>query len=589
MPFIQLIALVLIGYLPFRLGAARWLGPYDGLERVACSYAGGVILMFVAGMSAFTTGLPRLPLHALLLSALLLTGLLARAGVSRGAPVWPRAEEWRAVGLLGTTAAVVLLAQHAMTNYSGGHWSSDWYEHYERVLFFDGQLKLDHRFLTLYHLTARPPLFNQVACQWMTLTGMRFADYQVVATFLGSLVVLPVGLLLHRLARRELPGRAPGRTRALMISCALLLLNPMAVTHLLYPWTRMLACALVLLGLYLYLAAIFDGRRHLLAPAFVLMAAAHLTHYAADVVSVCVLSHYLWLSTRTAGTWRGLSRAATTLAPAAVLAGLWHAWAAAAYGAGRTVTATTTWQNLSALTPGRLAGQLYTNLLTTLVPFIQEKDPSFVRQMDPALRLYALYDHLHMYWTGTLVGAVSASALVAVCLAAIATRRRMAPSGEPVPARERRFLALMATGAFLISFLIVPGAEVSGIAHLTLQPVCLLVLLGVAAWVLQAGPWARTFFTTLYAAEALLFYYLKTLPRVNPTPTVPSALYTQHYYENLRLKLVTHRLDFLADLHPLLSQWSRPALLTLVPLLAGALWILLARPPAPSGGSARHQ
>src|SRR5687768_18296618 len=103
MAFIQLIALVLLGYLPFRLGAARWLGPYDGLERVACSYAGGVILMFVAGMSDFATGLPRLPLNVLLLSALLLTCLLARAGVSRGVPVWPRAEEWSAVGLLGTT------------------------------------------------------------------------------------------------------------------------------------------------------------------------------------------------------------------------------------------------------------------------------------------------------------------------------------------------------------------------------------------------------------------------------------------------------------------------------------------------------
>src|SRR5215211_739426 len=56
---------------------------------------------------------------------------------------------------------VVLLAM--IRSYGGGTWSADWLEHYQRTLFFEGELPRNYQFIDKFSLPARPPLMNAVA------------------------------------------------------------------------------------------------------------------------------------------------------------------------------------------------------------------------------------------------------------------------------------------------------------------------------------------------------------------------------------------------------------------------------------------
>ena len=568
MPFFKLLFLIAISYLPFRMAIAGHLGSFCPVERLALSIFGSLILFFISGMASFLAGAPGL--HLVVPLGLLLHGVVfrwRRRGTRIDGP------EVNALIVLTLASTWVLLAQTSIVNYSGGDWYGDWYEHYERALLFGGRLPLDHKFLDMSPLAGRPPLFN-VACHYfMSFIGSGFSDYQVIATFLGSLVVLPAGTLLARLTRTFVPS-ADARRLVFPLVCIVLLLNPMVATNLIYPWTRMLSNGFLLMGLHLYLRVVLDRADGLLPACVGLLVAAHLTHYSADVVILPMALHLLCHVCRSLPRMRQPAVAAALVA--LTLGGLWHGWSVATYGFGGALASNTTWKSIEGRPIGWLSGDILTNLGRTLWPLMAQID---VRQMDPSQTWHALYDRLHPYWTSSLVGAISTSALlvVAAALVQVATGKRQPMWRSP---RDIRLILPIMAVAFGIGFLVVPWVEAAGIAHLSLQPICIILLLLLLMAVLGGPRWVAGSFSMLYAAEAFLFYFLKTLARVTPTPTSLSALYSQSYYRNLRLKLVEHQLVFLSDQYPGPRELSRYVILGLVPVAGCVAWWLLRRIPS---------
>ena len=62
----------------------------------------------------------------------------------------------------GVTIIWLLLFLGIIRNYAGTTLWGDWYEHYQRAMFFADHLPIDTKFIQRYWLPARPPLFNLI-------------------------------------------------------------------------------------------------------------------------------------------------------------------------------------------------------------------------------------------------------------------------------------------------------------------------------------------------------------------------------------------------------------------------------------------
>jgi len=101
-------------------------------------------------------------------------------------------------------------------SHSGGAWTGDSYEHWERAHYFLHQWPDYRLFIDQFEMPARPPLANVLTAAFMQMTRSDYAHYQIITTVLCSLAYLPVGLLA---------GRFGGR-RAARIAAVLVMLNP---------------------------------------------------------------------------------------------------------------------------------------------------------------------------------------------------------------------------------------------------------------------------------------------------------------------------------------------------------------------------
>ncbi len=74
--------------------------------------------------------------------------------------LWHSRQVRQTIWGFGLLLAWNLLMLSLIRNYSGGLWSGDWYEHYQRSLFFAEYLPKETKFLEIYDLPARPPMMN---------------------------------------------------------------------------------------------------------------------------------------------------------------------------------------------------------------------------------------------------------------------------------------------------------------------------------------------------------------------------------------------------------------------------------------------
>lgn len=127
--------------------------------------------------------------------------------------------------------------------YAGGGWYGDWWEHYFRAQFFLQKMDLNIKIFNLYTIFARTPLFNLVQAFFLTLLGDNFVVYQIVSTFLSTIFVLPVILILKNIFQ----------IKNLKLLLVLLIFNSYLVQMSTYTFTKSLTAFYVLLAIYFYL------------------------------------------------------------------------------------------------------------------------------------------------------------------------------------------------------------------------------------------------------------------------------------------------------------------------------------------------
>lgn len=349
--------------------AARLPVPPTGRLLVAC--LASLLLLWLAGWTIYLSGLPWAAAWGLPPAAL-------------GGLWWRRRE--LAELFRDTEARECLLGLAGLglwnlgwlalvQNYSGGGWTSDWFEHWQRALFFLNRGPADELFLGIYPLTARPPLANVLMAVWLELSRPEFYCYQLFSALSSTLVFLPAALLALRWRRHP---------STVAILALLLMANPLFVQNAVFPWTKLPAAFFVLSALYFFLLR-RGGDASLRTAVFFsfALAAGLLTHYSAAPYAIALgLAWWCW---RPAGVARPEFMRVTAGAAGlgALLLATWFGWALAAYGFAGTVATNTAVTTVAADASAQL-GRMLLNLRDTLVPhFLRSPDPALIAQSSP--------------------------------------------------------------------------------------------------------------------------------------------------------------------------------------------------------------
>ena len=447
------------------LGCALWIGGRDlgrrfsddPLEQGAIGLGLWLAVLPPVILSAYAAGL------SVRMCAILWLAPLANGFIGLFRKRWSFG---RIDGLaLGTGAAVFLwlvAIQALQPVYDGAGWANDWYEHYQRALFFLRRYPADFAFIGNYILPDRPPNFNLLVASILPLTGEGYPSYQCVATLLNLLALLPLVLVARRWA--------PGRAWAVVAAFPLL---PLFVRMSAYPWTRGLAAFFVLMGLWCSFRGGYGRDRRDALLAFVFLGSACLVHYSSMVAFIPAGIHVLWISVRTVE-GRGTFLRAVALVLLVVLP--WGAYAALTYGAGTGFSNTTTqW----AARHGFLGVHriVLENILNSIVPPVIY-EPVFRGMKDP------FYHGVVGFYGNGLVGGLTLALTITLMTAVLARWKRLREDREAF-----RFWALFVPVSVYLGFLVVPEVNrFVGVAHTCLYPLLLLGAAAAAAWLLTSTP-----------------------------------------------------------------------------------------------------
>lgn len=258
-----------------------------------------------------------------------------------------------------------------LSHFNGGGWAADWIEHYERTLFFTGQLPPETTFLSgSYSLTARPPLNNTLTAFFIQPVGSSFAAFQVAALCLSAEVLWGVFALLATFKRTHFP--------LLCLAGLLCLASPVFVQNALFPWTKSLTAAFVLAAIACIAQDHLNpDKRHLIRFGF-LMAAAILVHYSAAVFLAGAGLWLIWsdLGRRRIGFAGFFKRLWPGALTGALVIALWIGWAFWQFGLSDSLGATTTVSDTASLTWNENLSKTVYNINNTIVPhFIRDVNP----------------------------------------------------------------------------------------------------------------------------------------------------------------------------------------------------------------------
>lgn len=416
----------------------------------------GVYLWFLAGLGL---SLIKAPAIAWALTAL----LLAAPGLKHLKQVPRSTLSNHAIFL-----TFLLVGESLIRNFGGGFWYADWYEHYERTLYFIGYLPDDASFQG-YHLTARPPLMNVVMAFPLKVLGAEFWRYQVACVFLNSLVYFP----LAEVTRNH---------RALTL---LLVANLYVFQNCTYTWTKLLAAFYVLTGLTTY----YQNKRTVAAAS---LAAGVLTHYMAAPYFLITALHALLKP-----------KQAIKPALAAILVlSPWLLFATHKFGLHQTLNSNTTSGSFRSQTTRQNAEMVAGNLKNTLVPhWLRGGHPDHLKPQMQEPRTPRLRDELFLS-AETLPFGIGFGTLIILLL----TR-------PPIPKQA----IVLGIPFFVLSVAVNPGVDPYGTAHIGLAP----IILGILALLAEHAP-PRLFILLLIDAAAVgLHLYLQAIPPMGQGGATP--------------------------------------------------------------------
>ena len=456
-----------------------------------------------------------------------------------------------------------------ISSYSGGGWTSDWYEHWERTRFFLDHWPVDAKFLRLYALPARPPLANLVTGALCAITLPNFAHYQLYTALLNSLAFLPAALLARRFQASFRPVVPAGSGGGPAVLVVLLMLNPSFVENATFAWTKLFTVFFILGGLYFFLRAGDSAPPRAAGPlCAAALAAGILAHYSAGPYVLLLSLAWLVLHRtrwRDGEFWR---QTAVLGAIGGLLLASWFGWSLAVYGVHTTLLSNSS-VTVKDVHSGSQLVKIALNLRDTIVPhFLRPLDGALIAQSS---RWGYWHDWFFQLYQLNLCFVLGSVAWLGVIRAAV--------QDWPATAAARRwFWALFCGGAIVLGVAVHGARDTWGLAHICLQSLVVLGLAYLAArwptlprgWRIALVAGAAVDFTLGLALHfAVQCYALDRWLTPGRNPEAILRSYSASSLMNAAGKMVNH-VTFFRD------EFGPPTALVPV-LLAGAVLLAIAR------------
>lgn len=452
---------------------ASFVRGFSAHDQLSLGCGAAVVCLYLANFARYVLHLPSATqwLFALAGWAALLIRRRKVGELWQEAPTQSAFRHWAllATWCLGWQALVV--------SYSGGGWSGDWQEHYDRAHFFLQHWPTDQLFIGMYPLPARPPMANLVIGGLLGLAGSEFFHFQIFCTLLATLVYFPLAGLVQRLR----PG--PQSQTLLLV---LLMFSPLFVQNATFPWTKLPAAYFIVLAADLLTRRPTVETARSLAFGLVALAAALLTHYSAAVWILAL--GVAWLAAYRTQFSEPANRRSLLLGAAAglLLFMTWLGWSLATYGASVTFTANTTTGFAPAMTATERVNNVLGNTYRTLLPaWLWEGIPTQLQQQSLLARLRDRWFCLYQLNLPLAFGVCGVAVLGRLLLGCVSR-------GEAAI----RFWRLAVPLVIVINAAVNPAPDSFGLTHITLQPI---VLLGLA-WLAAKADTLPAFWVRLWAA-----------------------------------------------------------------------------------------
>ncbi len=466
---LALLVLIVCSFAPGFFVIRRWR--WSPIEKLCGAVGLSLILVFLAewALFVFAPGAGALGAYAISASCAVL-GILVWQDARRLLCV---ARVRRALAGFAFLLVWTLTILATIRNYSGGGWSGDWLEQFNRTLFYLNHLPLHTQMYGGYPIPARPPMADVLAAFVMGQTQDRFEVFQVAFTFLNLLVFLPCCLVMPRLAR-------PRRNGILPLTC-IFACSPLLMVNATYPATKGFAAFWLVMALAFYLAGWRKRDAVRLTAAFLALAAGLLAHYSAGPYCVFFALHYLVaIFPSRPQRWKELAYIATAGAGFILT---WFGWTIASYGLHGTFMApVNTSVAYGAESNGGFVFKTLANLMDSIVPHVL-RSSSLMHAWDQPNAAGYLRDNLFVIYQTSLIfsmGLIGGPLVVWFLI-----RRFRRGSGE-----IRNFWLALLGFSVAACFSVVGERDYYGVAHLTLIPLFVLGLTLLAAQFTTRSTWS---------------------------------------------------------------------------------------------------
>lgn len=427
--------------------------------------------------------------------------------------------------------------------YGPAGWPGDWFEHYERSLFFLHQLPADTLFFNdFWPLAARGPVFNANAGLHMVAFGSDFATYQIISTCLNTFPVIAMALLIRDMAR--IP-----ETRSIWISLLLFAWAPFAVQQEIYAWTKLFSIGFVLAGIHFYRTGLMNKNKHAMALSFLSFALGILSHYMVVIFTVFFIGHFLFFMWKKHWNWRPFI---PSLAICCLILATWFGYLFVTFGIQATLKANSTLGGKYTNTMvsdadnySHVQTAFAGNMISSVIPFtwrhnieglgrapiVLQADFRFGREAlpersDPEFELYYELSANQRSLIGNLGTAGMAGLMLGLLIFWRSRGRQFETQSSSIDLQEMqenefpgwKFWALFFIVGIPLNILPSRVFDFHGTAHLNLQPFVFLVIIFILRMIKTVPQLVKLFLLFLFFAEsainnwAMLILQTKTLP-----------------------------------------------------------------------------
>ncbi len=370
--------------------------------------------------------------------------------------------------------------------YSGGMWFFDWFEHYFRTIIFLDKLPLNISFQGCI-IPSRPPFFNLVCYFFQSIIGKDFYKYQIISTFLNSLLILSVYLFCKGALKIE-------NKNLFLFTFFILFFNPYILRQITYTWTKSLSAYYTLCGLYFYIKFMENKDRFYLYFSPFLFGCGFIVHYSAGPYILPIIFHFLYNVYKEK---KLVSEFLIFNLIFSLLIFTYFSWSIRNFGIYNTFLSNTTFQGQKNLIFKERIEKDINNFFKTIFPVIPKR---FISIYQPyKFFKFRFYNYILPLYSSNIFGNLTFTLSVFLVFIFLKNIKKFK--------FKKDFWSFFILFSFFLALIVNPTKDLCGVAHVSYLPFVCLILSYVIREILKFNK--RRIVLTVFLLETISFFFFQ--------------------------------------------------------------------------------